>query len=158
MCNTGHIKKLLITSQRQVSAGIRRVTAITGNDAMSADYVANTLQQQITELSNQVGHHIGFGDYFHDVSLCWKLYNNLQTNLPNGTLKVLNRENKRITRSLVCLNFCLFLLFNCSFILLHISINFDFSFVFISRDFSVIVICAIQNGSFALLFALSAAI
>ncbi len=62
VCNTGHIKKLLITSQRQVSAGIRRVTAITGNDAMSADYVANTLQQQITELSNKVSHRVGFAE------------------------------------------------------------------------------------------------
>ena len=54
VCNTGQVKKLLIISQRQVSAGIRRVTAITGNDAVSAEYLANTLQQRITELDNQV--------------------------------------------------------------------------------------------------------
>ncbi|XP_038048785.1 alanine--tRNA ligase, cytoplasmic-like [Patiria miniata] len=54
VCNTGHIKKLLVTAQRQVSAGVRRLTAITGNDALSADYVANTLQQRVTELDSQL--------------------------------------------------------------------------------------------------------
>ncbi|XP_022112025.1 alanine--tRNA ligase, cytoplasmic-like isoform X2 [Acanthaster planci] len=54
VCNTGHIKRLLITAQRQVSAGVRRLTAITGNDAQSADYVANTLQQRLAEVDNQL--------------------------------------------------------------------------------------------------------
>eukprot|EP00057_Strongylocentrotus_purpuratus_P028660 XP_011683134.1 PREDICTED: alanine--tRNA ligase, cytoplasmic [Strongylocentrotus purpuratus] len=52
--NTGHIRRLVIVSEKLVSKGVRRLTVVTSNDVMLADYTSNKFLQRLSQLETEV--------------------------------------------------------------------------------------------------------
>ncbi|XP_041475729.1 alanine--tRNA ligase, cytoplasmic-like [Lytechinus variegatus] len=52
--NTGHIRRLVIVSEKLVSKGVRRLTVVTSNDVMLADYTSNKFLQRLGQLETEI--------------------------------------------------------------------------------------------------------
>ena len=50
LLNSGHMKKFVVLSEDAISKGVRRIIAMTGNEAQKAHKLADQLQVEVTEL------------------------------------------------------------------------------------------------------------